>query len=154
MPVKKPIKRNENLKGISREHHHGLLLSWKIRAGFKKEVDPIRIKKYIDWFYTEHLLPHFQIEEKHVFPILGNEHELVKKALAEHRRLIRLFESEQNLVKNIHLIEEELESHIRFEERVLFNEIQEVATEEQLEQVGIHHSKEQFVDNIEDAFWL
>ncbi|CAM4102028.1 hemerythrin domain-containing protein [Flavobacterium antarcticum] len=154
MPTKKPIKRNENLKAISREHHHGLLLSWKIRAGVKKEVEPIRIKKYLDWFYTEHLLPHFEIEEKHIFPILGNEHELVKKALTEHRRLMRLFESDTDLVKNIHLIEEELESHIRFEERVLFNEIQEVASEEQLEQVRIHHTEEKFVDNDEDAFWL
>lgn len=154
MSTKKPIKRNENLKAISREHHHGLLLSWKIRAGFKKEVDPSRIKKYMDWFYTEHLVPHFEIEEKHIFPILGNEHELVKKALAEHRRLMRLFESENDIVKNIHLIEEELEAHIRFEERVLFNEIQEVATDEQLEQVQIHHTEEKFVDNVEDAFWL
>lgn len=154
MSTKKPIKRNENLKAISREHHHGLLLSWKIRAGFKKEVDPTRIKKYMDWFYTEHLLPHFEIEEKHIFPILGSENQLVKKALAEHRRLMRLFESENDLIKNIHLIEEELESHIRFEERVLFNEIQEVATEEQLEQVKIHHTEEKFVDNVEDAFWL
>lgn len=154
MSTKKPIKRNENLKAISREHHHGLLLSWKIRAGFKKEVDPTRIKKYMDWFYTEHLVPHFEIEEKHIFPILGNEHELVKKALAEHRRLMRLFESENDIVKNIHLIEEELEAHIRFEERVLFNEIQEVATDEQLEQVQIHHTEEKFVDNTEDAFWL
>jgi iron-sulfur cluster repair protein YtfE (RIC family) len=150
----KPIKRNEFLKGISREHHQGLLLSWKIRAGLKKEVEPTRIKKYLDWFFTEHLLPHFAIEEKHIFPILGNEHEYVKKALAEHRRLTRLFESEKDMVKNINLIEEELESHIRFEERVLFNEIQEVASQHQLEQVKIHHTEEQFVDNIEDAFWL
>ena len=93
-------------------------------------------------------------EEKHIFPILGNEHELVKRALAEHRRLMRLFEAENDWVKNIHLIEEELESHIRFEERVLFNEIQEVATLEQLEQVSIHHTEEKFVDNVEDAFWI
>ena len=149
-----PIKRNENLKAISREHHHGLLLSWKIRNGVKKEIAPERIKTYIDWFYVEHLLPHFELEEKYVFPILGNENELVKKALTEHRRLVRLFESETTNMKNLIQIEEELESHIRFEERVLFNEIQEVATEEQLVQVKIHHTEENFVDNVEDAFWI
>lgn len=150
----KPIKRNEFLKAISREHHHGLLLSWKIRAGLKREVDPIRIKNYLDWFYTEHLLPHFEIEEKYIFPILGNENEFVKNALSEHQRLMQLFESKTDLIKNIQMIADEIESHIRFEERVLFNKIQEVATEDQLLQIKLHHTEEKFVDNDEDAFWL
>ena len=149
-----PIKRNENLKAISREHHHGLLLSWKIRAGLKKEIEPSRIKKYLDWFYVNHLLPHFELEEKYVFTILGEENDLVKKALAEHRRLIRLFETEAATVTNLSLIEEELESHIRFEERILFNEIQAVATEEQLELIKKAHIEDKFLDNITDAFWL
>ena len=149
-----PIKRNENLKAISREHHHGLLLSWKIRAGLKKEIEPSRIKKYLDWFYVNHLLPHFELEEKYVFTILGEDNDLVKKALAEHRRLIRLFETEAATVTNLSLIEEELESHIRFEERILFNEIQAVATEEQLELIKKAHTEDKFVDNITDAFWL
>lgn len=149
-----PIKRNENLKAISREHHHGLLLSWKIRNGFKKQIDPERIKKYVDWFYIKHLLPHFELEEHYVFTILGNEHELVKKALSEHRRLKQLFESKTDFSKNLTLIEEELESHIRFEERILFNEIQLVATEKQLEQIKIIHQEEKFIDNLDDPFWL
>ena len=149
-----PIKRNENLKAISREHHHGLLLSWKIRAGLKKEIEPSRVKKYLDWFYVNHLLPHFELEEKYVFTILGEENDLLKKALAEHRRLIRLFETEAATVTNLSLIEEELESHIRFEERILFNEIQAVATEEQLELIKKAHTEDKFVDNITDAFWL
>lgn len=149
-----PIVRNENLKGISREHHHSLLLSWKIRNGFKKEIDPIRIKKYVNWFYKSHILPHFEIEEKYIFPILTKEHLLVKKALSEHRRLKRLFESETTIIRNLILIEEELESHIRFEERILFNEIQTVATEGQLEKINASHCDEDFVDNLKDPFWL
>lgn len=149
-----PIKRNENLKAISREHHHGLLLCWKIRTGLKKQVDPHRIEKYADWFYKTHLLPHFEIEEKYIFSILPNDNELVKKALSEHRRLIRVYESETNLLKKLTIIEEELESHIRFEERVLFNEIQEVATEEEFELILKHHTELPFEDNESDTFWL
>ena len=149
-----PIKRNENLKAISREHHHGLLLSWKIRNGLKKEIAPERIKKYIDWFYVTHLLPHFELEEKYVFSILDKENELVKKALSEHRRLTRLFESKTPTMKNLIQIEEELESHIRFEERVLFNEIQLIATEKQLEEIKSVHTEEKFSDNLTDPFWL
>ena len=149
-----PIKRNESLKAISREHHHGLLLCWKIRTGIKKQIEPERIKKYSDWFYTSQLLPHFELEEEHIFTLLGNENELVKKALSEHRRLKRLFESETEVMKNMTLIEEELESHIRFEERVLFNEIQLIATEEQLQEIKTIHTEEKFLDNLTDAFWL
>ncbi|MGV9004950.1 hemerythrin domain-containing protein [Flavobacterium sp.] len=149
-----PIKRNENLKAISREHHHGLLLSWKIRNGLKKEIEPKRIKKYIDWFYVTHLLPHFELEEKYVFPILDKDHELIKKALSEHRRLNRLFVSKTASMKNLTQIEEELERHIRFEERVLFNEIQMIATEKQLEEIKSIHIEEKFEDNLTDPFWL
>lgn len=149
-----PIKRNENLKAISREHHHGLLLSWKIRNGLKKQIDPLRIEKYVDWFYKEHLLPHFEIEEKYIFPILNKDNDLVKKALADHRRLIRVIESETDILKKLTTVEEELESHIRFEERVLFNEVQEVASKEQLELIQLHHKEEQFEDNMSDPFWL
>ena len=148
-----PIKRNEFLKPISREHHHGLLLYWKIRTGLKKQVEPERIKKYVNWFFQEHLVPHFEIEEKYIFPILGNENELVKKALSEHRRLTRLCNSDTDILKNLNAIEEELESHIRFEERILFNEIQAVATEAQLEFIKESHDESDFVDNITDVFW-
>lgn len=148
-----PIKRNEHLKPISREHHQGLLLCWKIRTGISKNVPIDRIKTYTDWFYKEHLLPHFELEEKHLFPILDEQHEMVTKAKAEHRRLKRLFEAKNELEKKISLIEEELESHIRFEERVLFNEIQTVATPEQLQHIDEIHQEEKFVENQTDPFW-
>ena len=149
-----PIKRNESLKAISREHHHGLLLCWKIRTGIKRQIEPERIKKYSDWFYTSQLLPHFELEEQHIFTLLGNENELVKKALSEHRRLKRLFESETEVMKNLTLIEEELESHIRFEERVLFNEIQLIATEEQLQEIKRIHTEEKFLDTMFSSYGL
>jgi len=147
------IKRNEFLKPLSRDHHHGLLLCWKIRTGIKKSIEPERIKKYADWFYQHQLIPHFEVEEKYIFSILGNEHELIKKAIAEHRRLKRLFESSGELLRNLSLIEEELESHIRFEERILFNEIQAIANAKQLAAIQQIHFNEKFADNFTDTFW-
>lgn len=85
------------------------------------------------------LKPHFEIEEQFVFPILGNENELVKQALAEHRKLKRLFENKEDLRKSISLIEEELEMHIRFEERVLFHEIQVRATRKEIKKIALTH---------------
>lgn len=148
-----PIKRNDALKPLSRDHHHGLLLCWKIRQGIKLNIESGRIKTYLDWFWMSYLKPHFEVEEQNVFPVLGNENELVKKALAEHRRLKRLFENGDDLPKTISLIEEELEKHIRFEERVLFNEIQSVASSEQLIQIEIDCSDKIFYENLSDPFW-
>lgn len=153
MEQKKPIKRHKAMQPLSREHHQGLLLSWKIRTGLSKGISTKRIKAYLDWFYSTHLVPHFEIEEKLIFPILGNDHELVKKAISQHRRLERLFNAATDLEKNIGRIEEELESHIRFEERILFNKIQKVATEEQLETISKLHPEAKFTENDSDVFW-
>lgn len=150
---KPPIKRNKALLQVSRDHHHGLLLCWKIRTGFSKGVEVSRIKRYTDWFFETHLVPHFNLEEKYIFPILGDKDELVKRALTEHRRLIRLFCNDREIEKSLSLIEEELEQHIRFEERVLFNEIQKVATKAQLKLIAELHYNEKFKDNTNDEFW-
>lgn len=151
--MSKPIKRTKALQPLSRDHHHGLLLCWKIRQGIKLNVEPERIKKYLDWFWMSYLKPHFEIEEQFVFPILGNENKLVKQVLAEHRKLKRLFENKEDLRKSISLIEEELEKHIRFEERVLFNEIQYAANNEQLLQIELDCSDKSFYENLSDLFW-
>lgn len=153
METKKPLKRIEELRFLSREHHHGLLLCWKIRSGFAKQIDVSRIKTYVDWFYNNHIQQHFNIEENHIFPILGNGHKLVKKALSEHKRLHKLFNDEHNVQNALSLLEEELEQHIRFEERVLFKEIQNIATEKQLKLIAEIHTDEKFIDNTEDEFW-
>ncbi|WP_111624223.1 hemerythrin domain-containing protein [Arenibacter echinorum] len=149
----KPIKRHKAIQPLSREHHQGLLLSWKIRTGLSKGVSTDRIKTYADWFYKTYLIPHFEEEEKHLFPILGNDNILVKKAIAQHRRLDRLFHSTTELKKSLNHIEEELEQHIRFEERVLFNEIQKVANEQQLQFILEHHKETKFLENTTDRFW-
>lgn len=116
-------------------------------------MEPERIKRYADWFFEHHIRPHFEMEEKYLFPILGNDNELVKRALAEHRRLGRLFRDTDTISKSLSLIEEELEKHVRFEERVLFGEIQKVATEAQLETISKIHTDEKFRDNTNDTFW-
>jgi len=148
-----PIKRNEFLKPFSREHHHTLLLCWKIRTGIKKNIEESRIKKYSDWFYRTHLLPHFEMEEKYIFTIPGNKNKLVKTAVSQHRRLKRLFEAKTEVSKNLKLIDEELVNHVRFEERILFNVIQKAATDDQLKLIEINHSEEIFADNLADPFW-
>lgn len=149
----KPIKRSERLKPLSREHHHALLLCWKIKNGFAKGASAERVKKYADWFFENHLLPHFAIEEQYVFPVLGDEHPMIKEAKRDHQRLKTLFTATGDLESNLREIEEVLQNHVRFEERTLFSEVQKYATEEQLTEIEMFHVEAKFVDNIEDPFW-
>ncbi len=153
--MNKPIKRHEALKPLSREHHHGLLLCWKIRQGFKLNIEPQRMKDYIDWFRSDYLNPHFEAEEKFIFPVLGKENEFVKRALADHRRLKQLFNQDSELEKTLYAIVKELDLHIKFEERILFNEIQKTASPEQLKEIKEHHQGTAFSDNVwKDHFWI
>jgi hypothetical protein len=149
----KPLKRAPELQPLSHDHHHGLQLCWKIRTGFAKNIEPTRIKKYADWFFENHLRPHFELEEKYIFTILDKEDELIKRGLTEHSRLKRLFEEPSDLEKTLCHIEEELQAHIRFEERILFAEIQKKATAVQLTKINQIHTQEVFVENETDLFW-
>jgi hemerythrin-like domain-containing protein len=149
----KPQKRHKALQSLSRDHHHGLLLSWKIRSGLSKSIAPQRIGVYVHWFFETHLLPHFELEELHIFPILGSSNAFVKKALEDHSRLKHLFTEIDKDAHTLSSIEEGLERHIRFEERVLFPEIQKTATEEQLIQIEKIHQQDSFEDKLDDEFW-
>ncbi len=150
---KSPIKRHESLRPLSREHHHGLLCAWKIREGLKRNVEPARIRKYTSWFWNSHLHEHFRIEESFVFTILPSSNELVQQALDEHKTLQNLFAQNDESEDSLTLLEKTLDAHIRFEERTLFNAIQEVATPEQFKIIEQNHD-ESFVDNFEDEFWV
>lgn len=149
----KPIKRSVALTPLSREHHSGLLLSWKIREGFKQNVALERIKRYTYWFWEHHLQAHFEFEERYIFPILNKENELIIQALQEHKRLKQLFSETAIIKQNLSSIEKELVSHIRFEERELFKEIECVATEHELKMIEKEHSKN-IIEEWEDQFWV
>ena len=161
MKSEKPLKRHEALVPLSREHHQGLLLCWKIKAGFSKNVDVKRIKRYADWFFHEYLVPHFAEEENVLFPILGNGNVastelnagLVERAVKEHRELERLFADMTNVEQSLRSIAELLDKHIRFEERELFEVIQQTATDEQLQALAEHDAPHPFCDNESDPFW-
>jgi len=152
-PRNNPLKRHKAIQPLSREHHQGLLLCWKIRKGFEKGVQPERIKKYTDWFWENQLQEHFSIEEKYVFPVLGAEDDLVQQALEEHEHLASLFLQKNEIALTLETIQNDLEGHIRFEERVLFNKIQEEASAEELQHIQQNHEKEISCGIWEDEFW-
>jgi iron-sulfur cluster repair protein YtfE (RIC family) len=149
----KPIKRHTAIQPLSREHHNGLVFCWRIRSGLSKNVELARIKTYVDWFWANHLQQHFEAEEKYVFPVLDNNDELLTRALDEHRILESLIANAENLTETLEALANTLEGHIRFEERILFNKIQDMATEEQLKNIFTHHDHEVTCEAWPDEFW-
>lgn len=136
-----PLERHPLLRPLSREHHHGLLLCWRIRRDLAERTDHASVlEECRDFFHTE-LLPHFAVEEEVVFPVLGGNDPLVHRAVTEHRRIARLFILERDPQTVLSLIEDELEAHIRFEERVLFPRVQQRATPEEMERIDEVHGQ-------------
>ncbi len=134
------------------EHQQNLVVCYNIRRGFSKGIEMDRIKRYTDWYWKEYLSEHFTNEEKDIFPILGEQNDLVKKAMAGHRRLRRLFESKADVNKVLNRIEEELEAHILFEEKVLFREIEKTGTKGDMARIETLHSQRDDL-SWNDEFW-
>jgi len=147
------IKRHPSLQQYSREHHYALLLCWKIKVGFSKGISPERIKTYTNWFYKNHIIAHFKMEEKYMFPVLGSNHKLIIRVMKEHKLLLELFTNTAQIEDSLKKLQTELKNHVRFEEQILFNEIQGKATKAELEMIEKHHHLEKFEDNLNDIFW-
>ncbi|MDZ7649581.1 MAG: hypothetical protein U5K54_21810 [Cytophagales bacterium] len=125
----------------------------RLEPELEREYPWIGLNGMLIFSLTLNYLVIFLLEEKYVFPILG-EHKLVKRAIADHRLLKRLFAAKTDLERNLVLIEEKLEDHIRFEERVLFPEIQKAGTADELKQICIVHRGDTITkDSWDDEFW-
>ena len=149
------MKRNENIIPLSKDHHFGLLCSWKIRQGLKKEIEVSRIRDYILYFWNHHLKKHFREEEEILFLYLEDEYML--RIRKEHRHIQNIV-SQISSSENIDLFSDFadlLEQHIRFEEREWFPHLEETLEVPALEKIGKElndiHTEEK--DGYEDEFW-
>lgn len=158
--MQKPLKRHEALVPLSRDHHFGLLLVWKIRQGLAFEVSLSRICNYLIYYVEHHMLPHFQLEELGVFPFLDEKDELRQEAEEQHEVILGIFESikhgeQEHSANQLDQFAGSLEAHIRFEERILFEHMQDVLSPDDLQRLGEKISEShRFGDEIwEDEFW-
>jgi len=155
--IKKPIKRHQALVQLSRDHHFGLLLVWKIRYGLKNSIETERIKNYIRFFFEEDLKEHFQEEERNLFSKLPKDNPYYLQAMDEHQEIYKLIEEMESGTNRKSLVEEFaniLEKHIRFEERTLFNYLQTKLSTEELNNLYSEESTKATTDDRwNDHFW-
>ncbi|HEY0708587.1 MAG TPA: DUF3565 domain-containing protein, partial [Polyangia bacterium] len=132
------MQRHPSLQGLSRDHHHALVLARKLRTyaaspasaadlpsnpGDEATSDVLtRIRED----FTRDVLPHFAVEERELLPLChGREDELVTHAAqvtSDHAALRGMFGqlSRASSPSDVTTLADRLDAHVRFEERVWF----------------------------------
>lgn len=159
MSEHKPIKRDAAIAPLSRDHHSGLQLVWKIRFGMKNKISPKRIGDFVLFYISHELEPHFKDEEHYLFPLLKTDDPLRIRVESEHTVIRSLSHAIKHSHSNIALCEQFarlLELHIRFEERELFNYMQDTISKEILAEIGFRLSQNSRASDQEwtDPFWI
>jgi len=144
------MKRDKNLHPLSWDHHAALTSVVFTRKHIKESASSLRLGQIafeFAAFYESGLLPHFRHEEewllprylRHVPPTDSD----VTRLLTEHLILHRLFldlrdmvARKADLVAPLTALTDQLESHVRFEERELFPKIELALSTEELDELG------------------
>jgi hypothetical protein len=138
---------------LATEHQYCLQFCKKIRTGLQHSIDPFRIKRYADWFFTSYIATQFTAEEELLYTLLPKGDENIRRALAEHRRIKRLFADTRQVEKSLSLLEEEFELHLRYEELILYPKIKTAVSPTALEEFTARYSPVVFLENTGDMFW-
>ena len=145
---------------LSKDHHAGLLFSWKVKEGLKRDIELPRIKKYVNYFWEHHLKMHFQEEEALLFNRI-KEDALSQQGKNEHQMLqnrINSLNRNENAVNNEYFeLAELLIKHIRFEERILLPHLEQILPLSALKGVEAYLAQKHpvpFKDNYPDEFWI
>ena len=146
------MKRHESLVPLSRQHHDGLVLAQRLILGHSTAprapwpTDRRQQADLLVQFFKDNLEPHFDAEEAHLFPAVV-EHvrdgaELTRRLVHEHddmRAQVRDVQRDPvtRLDERLAGFGQCLRRHIRSEERVLFERIQQEMTPAQLHALAV-----------------
>lgn len=135
--------RDKNLVPLSHQHQHALALCVRIdRAVQAGHVDMLAWQAEIQQIFASEIQLHFAAEEESIFPAALHFPELgrlVEELLNEHALLRNYFAlaSERTMDPGkLHDFAKKLSSHIRKEERQLFEAIQRLLSAEELKDLG------------------
>jgi len=135
------MKRALELRGLSDDHHRGLVLARKAKQAAEGEGDLSASEAWseIESQFAAELAPHFLIEETFLAPQLeaAGAGVLTRRLYDEHRALRACVRPGGGRApEDLARFGELLEDHIRFEERELFEAAQKLLTHEALAAVA------------------
>lgn len=154
------MKRHESLIPLSKQHHNALILAQLIKKdaprynGLPTTLEGKR--EYTLNKFRDHLVPHFEAEELILIPfILGSDKEvdeISQKVINQHKQISDLVEEirkQKDVEINLDRLGNLISEHVRLEERDLFQKIQNVFSENQLEKLAQQLS---YLDNKTSSF--
>ncbi|MGH2957111.1 MAG: hemerythrin domain-containing protein [Solirubrobacterales bacterium] len=133
------MKRSEALRSLSRDHHQALVVA----QGLRRTSNAAEAAGAFLQFWKQSGESHFRVEEEVLLPcwaLLGTVDDQAAARLAREHLSIRAkalaLESRTATLEEISSLGEELEAHVRFEERELFALLEENLGDEELEQLA------------------
>jgi hemerythrin-like domain-containing protein len=136
--------RDKNLVPLSRQHQHALALCVRINRATlstRRELDAWQAE--IQQHFEQEIQYHFAAEEAGIFPAARRFPELsslVEALVADHAQLRNYFTRATNRTLDSEALRqfaELLSTHIRKEERQLFEKMQERLTQDELQKIGV-----------------
>jgi len=142
------VQRDKNLVPLSHQHQHALALCVRIdRATQARDLDMLAWQAEIQQLFVSEIHSHFDAEERELFPVALRFAELgrlVDELLTEHSLLRDYFalSVERSLdPAKLHDFAKKLSTHIRKEERELFEALQRLLSTEELARLGVALAK-------------
>jgi hemerythrin-like domain-containing protein len=157
------MKRSEQLKKLSWEHHDALKFARHIRKGLEKGRVPELIAAYALHVTERFLEPHFLLEEHALVSRLTDEQRselVVQQVLEEHRQFgVMKGQLRQKGAEQVLLLEQFislLKAHVNLEEKRFFPFIERTLGPEALEQAGAEIDRGHITGNLdwEQRFWV
>ncbi len=156
------MKRHRALETLSFEHHDALVVALRIKKGLKKAANLSTIAAYALAVFNNHLAHHFEQEETALGPHLKhnpktaeayaqmeNEHTLIRQQIQSIKQ------ANDQLQQHLQTFANQLEQHIRFEERVLFKLAEEHLNHQALQTIEqfLHKHHQPINKDWEIQFW-
>jgi len=133
------MKRSAALRSLSQDHHQALRIAQRLR----RAEDPDQAAGAFLEFWHSEGKEHFRIEEELLLPLwglLGTVDEQAAARLSREHLAIRhaalAAEERTPSLEQLHALGEKLTAHVRFEERELFELVEEDLADEDLESLA------------------
>ena len=142
------MQRDPRLVRLSEEHHHGLVFALRLERELTEAGDTKLADVYAELlrFWARGLLPHFHAETECLIARLvrhvPDDDERVRRLQRDHLGMealvarMRDAAGDEDRRDALAMFGESLRAHIRWEERVLFESLQDTLTESELDAAG------------------
>jgi iron-sulfur cluster repair protein YtfE (RIC family) len=154
------MQRAEALQPLSKQHKTALMTCLLIRKGIRRQASISVMTDFLLKCWEKELSPHFVEEEKHLLPLL--------RQFSQGKAYAETIQRDHDLIRNcmVHLQQEAvsdrllpdianlLEQHIRYEERIVFQAMQDFVPPATLAALHFHENNVVTVCNTyPNHFW-